>query len=182
MTMTASEDAPRSRRRNRTPTNLQEIIDRTKLDQDLAALAHAQKGSELRKAAVEIFRKALDDGRAKARSALEAGGDGMACAQAISHLEDEIIRSIHHFVTEFLYPAENRSAGERLAIAAVGGYGRGTLAPGSDIDLLFLLPYKQTAWGESVVEAILYILWDLRQKVGHSTRSVDECLRQAVCL
>ena len=181
MTLTASEDAPRSRRRNRTPTKLEEIIDRSKLDQELSAAAHTHKGTalDLRKAAVEIFRKALDEGRAKARTALEAGGDGIACAQAISHLEDEIIRSIHLFVTEFLYPAENRSAGERLAIAAVGGYGRGTLAPGSDIDLLFLLPYKQTAWGESVVEAILYILWDLRQKVGHSTRSVDECLRQA---
>ena len=62
---------------------------------------------------------------------------------------------------------------------AVGGYGRGALAPGSDIDLLFLLPYKKTAWSESVVEAMLYVLWDLRQKVGHATRSVDECLRQA---
>jgi [protein-PII] uridylyltransferase len=53
------------------------------------------------------------------------------------------------------------------------------LAPGSDIDLLFLLPYKQTAWGESVAEAVLYALWDLGLKVGHSTRSVDECIRQA---
>ena len=47
-----------------------------------------------------------------------------------------------------------------MAIVAIGGYGRGTLAPGSDIDLLFLLPYKQTAWGESVAETILYCLWD----------------------
>ena len=57
--------------------------------------------------------------------------------------------------------------------------GRGTLAPGSDVDLLFLLPYKQTPWGESVVEFILYMLWDLRLKVGHATRSVAECIRQA---
>ena len=62
---------------------------------------------------------------------------------------------------------------------ATGGYGRGTLAPGSDVDLLFLLPYKQTAWSESVVEAMLYVLWDLKLKVGHATRSVDECLREA---
>ena len=62
---------------------------------------------------------------------------------------------------------------------ATGGYGRGTLAPGSDVDLLFLLPYKQTAWSESVVEAMLYVLWDLKLKVGHATRSVDDCLREA---
>ena len=64
-----------------------------------------------------------------------------------------------------------------MAIVAVGGYGRGTLAPGSDVDLLFLLPYKQTPWGESVVEFILYVLWDLGLKVGHATRSVAECIR-----
>jgi hypothetical protein len=39
------------------------------------------------------------------------------------------------------------------------------MAPGSDIDLLFLLPYKQTAWSESVVEAMLYVLWDLKLEV-----------------
>src|SRR5690606_4313876 len=59
------------------------------------------------------------------------------------------------------------------------GYGRGTLAPGSDIDLLFILPYKQTPWGEQVTEYILYMLWDLGQKVGHAVRSVDECFRMA---
>ena len=64
-------------------------------------------------------------------------------------------------------------------MVATGGYGRGLLAPGSDIDLLFLLPYKQTAWGESVAEALLYCLWDMGLKVGHATRSVDECIRQA---
>ncbi|TIU16729.1 MAG: hypothetical protein E5W20_04675, partial [Mesorhizobium sp.] len=65
----------------------------------------------------------------------------------------------------------------RMAVVAVGGYGRGTLAPGSDIDLLFLLPYKQTPWGEQTVEYMLYMLWDMGLKVGHATRNIDECLR-----
>ena len=92
---------------------------------------------------------------------------------------DELVRIVHDAVVRHLYPAANPSSGERLAVAATGGYGRGTLAPGSDVDLLFLLPYKQTAWGESVVEAMLYVLWDLKLKVGHATRSVEECLREA---
>ena len=66
-----------------------------------------------------------------------------------------------------------------MTVVATGGYGRGLMAPGSDIDLLFLLPYKQTAWGESVAEALLYCLWDMGLKVGHATRSVAECIRQA---
>jgi [protein-PII] uridylyltransferase len=76
-----------------------------------------------------------------------------------------------------VYRATNPSDAERMAIVATGGYGRGLLAPGSDIDLLFLLPYKQTPWGESVAEYMLYLLWDLGFKVGHATRTVDQCLK-----
>ena len=92
---------------------------------------------------------------------------------------DTIVEIAFKFAASALYRPDNPSSGERMAVVAVGGYGRGMLAPGSDIDLLFLLPYKQTAWGESVAEAVLYALWDLGLKVGHSTRSVDECIRQA---
>ena len=62
---------------------------------------------------------------------------------------------------------------------AVGGYGRAEMAPFSDVDLLFLTPYKQTPWGESLIESVLYCLWDLRLKVGHAVRTVDDCLRLA---
>src|SRR3989442_15848013 len=66
-----------------------------------------------------------------------------------------------------------------MGVVAMGGYGRGLLSPGTDIDLLFVLAYKQPAWGESVAETILYCLWDMGLKVGHATRSVNECIRQA---
>jgi [protein-PII] uridylyltransferase len=106
-------------------------------------------------------------------------GDGTKCAKRLSALQDALVRSIFEFGMAYQYPSENRSSGERLAIAAVGGYGRGTLAPGSDIDLLFILPFKQTAWCEQIVEYVLYFLWDMGFKVGHATRNIDECLRQA---
>ncbi len=66
-----------------------------------------------------------------------------------------------------------------MAIIATGGYGRGTLAPGSDIDLLFLLPGKQDETSGRLIEFILYTLWDMRLKVGHATRSTEECIRLA---
>ena len=62
---------------------------------------------------------------------------------------------------------------------AVGGYGRAEMAPFSDVDLLFVTPYKQTPWGESLIESVLYCLWDLRLKVGQSVRTIDDCLRLA---
>ena len=104
---------------------------------------------------------------------------GRHCAERLCRLQDDIIRLLFEFAGKHLYPSQNPSEAERMAIVATGGYGRGLLAPGSDIDLLFLLPYKQTAWDESVAEFILYCLWDMGLKVGHATRSVDECIRQA---
>ncbi|MGJ0622357.1 MAG: [protein-PII] uridylyltransferase [Methylocystis sp.] len=145
----------------------------------VAAICKRERGHARRTAIVEFFRSILAEGREIARARLEARGSGLACARQLSGLEDELIGAIYDYVVRYVYVVDNPTFAERLAIVAVGGYGRGTLAPGSDIDLLFLVPYKQTPWGESVIEAILYILWDLRQKVGHATRSVAECVRQA---
>jgi [protein-PII] uridylyltransferase len=86
---------------------------------------------------------------------------------------------IFDFADQRIYPAANPSAAERLGVVATGGYGRGELAPLSDIDLLFLRPYKQTPRGEQIVEFMLYLLWDLGLKVGHATRTVEESLRYA---
>ena len=94
-------------------------------------------------------------------------------------MQDEIIRILYSAATRHLYRSHIPSGAERMAVVATGGYGRGLMAPESDIDLLFILPYKQTAWGEQVAEAILYCLWDMGLKVGHATRSVDESIRQA---
>lgn len=135
--------------------------------------------AELRAKLVPALKTMLDRGHQEAQEKLLENQNGLVCARHLCEGMDELVRLVHDAVVQHLYPAPNPSAGERLAVAATGGYGRGTLAPGSDVDLLFLLPYKQTAWSESVVEAMLYVLWDLKLKVGHATRSVEECLREA---
>jgi [protein-PII] uridylyltransferase len=117
--------------------------------------------------------------RSEAQVLLERTGDGRACAAALALFQDELVRLVYDFSASHIYRAQNPSAGERMALVATGGYGRGLLAPGSDIDLLFLLPYKQTPWGESVVESVLYFLWDLGYKVGHATRSADQTIKAA---
>jgi [protein-PII] uridylyltransferase len=138
-----------------------------------------QDAADLRARLVPALKAFLDEGRAEAEANLLESQNGLACARYLCEQMDQVVHIVHDAVVRHLYPAANPSAGERLAVAATGGYGRGTLAPGSDVDLLFLLPYKQTAWSESVVEAMLYVLWDLKLKVGHATRSVEECLREA---
>jgi [protein-PII] uridylyltransferase len=88
-----------------------------------------------------------------------------------------MVRLAFEVATQRLHPLATPTEAERLTVIAVGGYGRGEMAPFSDVDLLFLTPYKITPWAESVIESMLYILWDLRLKVGHSSRTVADCIR-----
>jgi [protein-PII] uridylyltransferase len=158
-----------------------ELIDSAAVAADLAALASTHSGNErdLRTAVAKRLKAALVDGRAEAERLLLKDRRGRRCAERLCLMQDEIIRLIYEFACTHLYPSQNPSEAERMAIVATGGYGRGILAAWSDIDLLFLLPYKQTAWGEQVAEAILYCLWDMGLKVGHATRTVNESIRQA---
>jgi [protein-PII] uridylyltransferase len=146
---------------------------------DQLAAQYAGRENELRAAMAKRLKLALTEGRAAAEQLLLKERQGRLCAERLCFMQDEIIRILFDFIGKHLYQSRNPSEAERMAIVATGGYGRGLMAPGSDIDLLFLLPYKQTAWGESVAETILYCLWDMGLKVGHATRSVDECIRQA---
>ncbi|MCU0789895.1 MAG: nucleotidyltransferase domain-containing protein, partial [Nitratireductor sp.] len=156
------------------------LIDPDAVRQSLDAIAESRiPAAQQRAQVLALLKEVSARGRATARRRLDADGKGADCARGLSHLQDEIIRLIYEFAATHVYKVTNPSLGEHMAIVAVGGYGRGMLAPGSDIDLLFVLPYKQTAWGEAVVEFILYMLWDMGFKVGHATRNVDECIRQA---
>ncbi len=148
---------------------LQEMVETTPLDRQRAALLGILKAD---------YRAGFDEVKARCeKSARNHVVSGRDIVHAQCYLTDQIIRILYDFVVEYVYPVTNPTESERMGIVAVGGYGRGELAPFSDIDLLFLLPYKQTPWGEQVVEYMLYILWDIGLKVGHATRSVDECIR-----
>ena len=157
------------------------IIDRKELHEALEAYVATDPGADaLRLHLLQCLKKALADGRAECRRRLEANeASGRETAAGLCYLVDQIIRVLHDITTRHVYPVVNPTAGERLDLVALGGYGRGELAPGSDVDLLFLLPYKETPWHEQVIEYMLYRLWDLGLKVGHATRSVDDCIRLA---
>ena len=161
-------------------TRQRDIIDRRALTERLSLVVGSVQAPALdRGAFVAPLKVALTAGRAEIRRRFEATGDGAATIREQCFLMDQLIRGLFDLVTQVIYPLPHPTSGERLAIVAVGGYGRGELAPYSDVDLLFLLPYKRTPHTEQVVEYLLYLLWDLGLKIGQSTRSVDECLRQA---
>ncbi|MBX7198346.1 MAG: [protein-PII] uridylyltransferase [Rhodospirillaceae bacterium] len=157
-----------------------EIIDRRavadELDRQMAGL-----GADARRAhLVESLKAAHKAGSAVIRARLEGHkATGAETVAAHSFLMDQIIRVLFDCANTEMFAGGGVTTAERISIVAIGGYGRGELAPLSDIDLLFLLPYKPTPSTEQVVEFMLYVLWDLGLKVGHAVRSVDENLRQA---
>lgn len=141
------------------------------------ACAHAP-ALDQRNAAVTLLKDAQKQGRQHiADSFVAAPFDARGMTRAYTYLADQLVRCTLHVATTILHPKPNPTEGERLSVIGVGGYGRGEMAPFSDVDLLFLIPYKATAWSESVIESMLYMLWDLKLKVGHSTRSIRDCIR-----
>ncbi len=144
-----------------------------KAECDTIARTHAGNLLETRAALLPVLRKASSDGREKARELLFEDGSGLNCARRISDIQDQLIAVIFEIAITHVYPG----SADGIAVSAVGGYGRGTLAPGSDIDLLFLMPQKLSDTMHKAVEFMLYLLWDMGFKVGHATRSIDECIR-----
>ncbi|MBC7522299.1 MAG: [protein-PII] uridylyltransferase, partial [Sandarakinorhabdus sp.] len=164
-----------------TVPNRRAIIDRRALSDALAEkMAQAQGFPARRSLVAALLKQALADGRAELQRRLrESPAKGLELAGAQAFLVDQLLRLLFDATVTDLYPATNRTSSERLTLVAVGGYGRGQMAPFSDIDLLFLTPWKQTPWGEQVIETMLYLLWDMGLKVGHATRSLDEMVRMA---
>ncbi|MBC7585330.1 MAG: [protein-PII] uridylyltransferase, partial [Tardiphaga sp.] len=146
---------------------------------DALAAEHRGRHDLFRAAVAKLLKAELLAARQAAETILLKDRHGRCCAETLCYVQDQIIRMLFASATKHLYPSTNHSTAERMAVVSTGGYGRGLMAPESDIDLLFILPYKQTAWGEQVAEVILYCLWDMGLKVGHATRSVDESIRQS---
>jgi len=164
-----------------TPKNPRAIIDRKALVLALDELVSwSGFTAKTQPQVLTLFKDALARGVDEIKKRFDNGDlDGIGVIHANAYHMDQLIRTIHEFAMTKAYPVANPTTGEQMAVVATGGYGRGQLAPQSDIDLMFLLPYKLTAHSEQVVEFTLYTLWDLGLKVGHATRSIDEVVRLA---
>ncbi|HWU48969.1 MAG TPA: [protein-PII] uridylyltransferase [Asticcacaulis sp.] len=156
-------------------------IDGAQLRQALTAAYEDSNGDtlDLRRRAVAILKESWDLARAALFDRVDEQKGGTSTARALAKCADEIVSALWDFTLTHVYRARNPTEGERLALLAVGGYGRGELAPFSDLDLLFLRAWKETSHSESVIEFILYTLWDLGLKVGHASRTVDEAIKYA---
>ncbi|MEM9045893.1 MAG: [protein-PII] uridylyltransferase [Pseudomonadota bacterium] len=158
----------------------EEVLDHTALIAEVDRIASEVPQADQRQHVCDLLSTTLEERRAAVFTYLiDQPFAGLRVARSLAHIMDGVVVACHHYCSTHLHPAPVRTKGQQLAVVAVGGYGRGEMAPFSDVDLLLLTPHKQTAWGESVIESMLYILWDLKLKIGHSVRSIADCLRYA---
>ena len=127
----------------------------------------------------KILKKQMDHNKKLIKNKFLATSDGSLNVGLNVILIDSLLKVI--FKNSYFHSLGKKHY--QFTLIAVGGYGRGELSPHSDLDILFLLPNKlrkdDTKKIENVVELILYILWDLGYTVGHSTRTIDDCIEKS---
>ena len=120
------------------------------------------------------FKSLIEQEQQKIKEWHRTGAGGREVIQALTGLTDEIIRQVVSGLSELdAYHAKNLP--DTFALVAVGGYGRGELNPGSDIDLLFLLQRKMNNTLDRFIQDIISVLWGIGLEIGQSCRTVKEC-------
>jgi len=142
------------------PPALADLCDSTVLDAALAGSVPA----------LPMLREALKTGTQTLQQQFE---QGLAADQLVAgrcSLIDQLLQRTWQHVLQ--------SDAEHLALVAVGGYGRGELLPHSDIDLMILLPDAETPEQTARITSFLTLLWDIGLEVGHSVRTLEDCVTQ----
>ena len=146
------------------------VIDRRAVAGRIADLAGNDGARAARPAILSVLQQALADGRAEcARRLDETPGAGHAVTAAYAYLTDQVLRIVFDHVTNREVARRVGHGGGRIALLAAGGYGRAEMCPHSDVDLVFLVAEEDDPWCARAIETLLYWLWDLKLKVGHST-------------
>lgn len=140
------------------------------------AEARAQSADERRRLRLEFFRGALAEG-VEALKLMHAGGASGEAVHAHARFIDGLIVSLARLIAADT--ARDGIPDAPLVLAALGGYGRGELHPSSDIDLMVIYEAEMSPHVQRVTQELLYALWDLGLQVGHSLRSLDDCLAMA---
>jgi len=169
----------------RQPTGLilppEDIFDVGRIHTQIETLAEDAKGKkDIQSGTVEALLAARKTGLAAIAAAIAVRPlEARRAARAYAYLTDCVVRTVVEVACRHIVPPASTRDLSTISIVAVGGYGRAEMAPHSDVDLLFLTPDRPGSWAESLVEASLYMLWDLRLKVGHASRSLAETLKRA---
>ncbi len=137
------------------------------------AEAKAEHAEDRRRLRLEFFRAALAEGLDSLKLKHAEGASGEESVRAHAQLVDDLIVSLVRLIV-----VESAAAlpAAPCVVVALGGYGRGELHPSSDIDLMVVYRGERTPFVQRVTQELLYTLWDLGLQIGHSLRSLDDCV------
>ena len=141
------------------------------------AEAGAARVEDRRRLRLEFFRAVLAEGLESFKAMHTEGASGEESVRAHARLVDGVVQALTRLAV-----ADARQAGlppTPFVVAALGGYGRGELHPSSDIDLMVVYNGELSPFVQRVMQELLYTLWDLGLQVGHSLRSLDDCVAMA---
>jgi len=144
--------------------------------------ADSLEAAAIRQAAIEWLTESMASGKA---AVAEAGQKefrinpfaALRTIRSYTYLTDRLVQGVIDLSVGLLN--ETGRPIDPFAVQAVGGYGRAEMAPGSDVDLLFLTSGNRSEAVGQTIEFMLYMLWDLKLKVGHSVRSIKDCILMA---
>ena len=155
-------------------------FNRKELIHDIEIAIHEKNSqTSFKQKLLPILKKFIDEHSENIKNIYMENKDGVGSGELRSKMIDAVILTAFDAINNFAFPIANPTTSDKLAVITVGGYGRGNLSPGSDIDLLILTPYKMTPRIEKIVETLLYLLWDLKLKVGYAVRSLEETIVKA---
>ncbi len=142
---------------------------------------HAEAGAarveDRRRRRLDFFRTALTEGLETLKHRHADGASGEDLVRAHARFMDDLIVSLSQLIC-----ADAESAGlarTPFVVIALGGYGRGELHPSSDVDLMVVYDGELSPFVQRLMQELLYTLWDLGLQVGHSLRSLDDCVAMA---
>src|SRR5438309_8336319 len=139
------------------------------------AEARAERAEDRRRLRLEFFRQSLAQGFDSLKVRHAEGASGQESVRTHARLMDDVIFSLTRLIADDADRA--RLEPTALVVTALGGYGRGELHPLSDIDLMVVYDGEQLApYVQRMMQELLYSLWDLGLQVGHSLRSLDDCV------
>jgi len=137
---------------------------------------------KIRSETIKIISSKLVNGQNKIKEAgrfdyLISPFASLKLVRSYAYITDCIVQLAMDFSTNILNG--DKPLNENFSVMGVGGYGRGEMAPHSDVDILFLISESPSNRVNIIIENALYLMWDLKLKVGHSVRSQKDCLHYA---
>src|SRR5882672_6328152 len=141
------------------------------------AEARAERTEDRRRLRLEFLRQALAQGFDSLKVRHAEGASGQESVRTHARLMDDVILSLTRLIAADASRASLPPT--PLVVMALGGYGRSELHPLSDIDLMVVYDGELSPYVQRMMQELLYSLWDLGLQVGHSLRSLDDCVGMA---